>query len=346
MAYDKQNWKVFYQLAAELLESEPWLHFDDGQLFCIKYLETEEPVYVNILGNAGNTYGLVFYEGEDGLNDYNLLRTGGDLNLPPVYPLFQQNCLTIYFGEEEEMPDEQYEIFMESGFDFSDSVLGIPYVLSLRRGFYPWTPENVEIAKLNAWLRMFLDVLPYGLPSENWGFGMDHGCCYCDITAEDEDDWTFDYPPLPSIDYTAELATFSDEQIRDQIRNARRNDMIFEMDVHYTNMHISDPAWPRPCAAPFVLAADTATGMIIGEKLAEPDEDISLVMNEILLNTVSDYGIPREIRVRSVLFADMIESAADLMKTTVNICDSLKAIDEAVEFLESGMTGMHNEMLS
>ena len=86
--------------------------------------------------------------------------------------------------------------------------------------------------------------------------------------------------------------------------------------------------------------------MIIGEKLAEPDEDISLVMNEILLNTVSDYGIPREIRVRSVLFADMIESAADLMKTTVNICDSLKAIDEAVEFLESGMTGMHNEMLS
>jgi hypothetical protein len=326
-----QIYEEFYRLCTQLQNDAPWNDLDDSQLVGLKR-SPGQTVYVNILGNAGNTYGLVFYEGNDGLNDYNLLRTHEDLNVPDLYALFRQNAFCIYFGDDEEIPDEQYDAYAAIQPDFENSEYGIPYVLSLKKGYFPWTPTDAEISQINRYLSWFLDAVRFVLGIPDWGTGMSRGYCLCEYE-ESEDRWDYSYPPLPDEDFRLDIKAPSDQEIKTAIRNARRTNTVYEADIFFPNIHINDPKFYRPAAAVFVMILDHDSGVILDQLLLEPQEDITYMMNKLLLQAVSRYGIPSRILVRSIMFADMLEHTAEIMHTTVQACKTLEAADEASEAL-------------
>ena len=337
MSADKiDNWKKFYDLTAQVQENEPWLDLDDGQLVTLVHDSQEEPVFVNILGNAGNTYGLVFYKGLEGLNDYNLLRNCEDFNLPPTFGLFQQNCYCLYFGEEDEIPDEEYEMWQTIQPDFDDSEYGIPYVLSLKKGFFPWGPDDTEIQEIDQYLEWFLEVIDDVMRGEEWGVGMIHGICLCVRNPEDGS-WDLSYPPFPDEDWHMELILPSDAYLQTELSHAEHSVSAYEIDIYYPMIHIDDPAYSRPAAAAFIIVADAGTGMIIDQKLMTPADEMSLEINDLLVHAAKMYGIPKQIHVRSEVFEDMLQETAAFMNSTVTVCDELENIDDLTEMMESGM---------
>jgi len=338
-----QIYEEFYQLCAQLQKDEPWRAFDDGQLIGLKR-NSDQTVYVNTLGNGGETYGLVFYEGDEGLNDYNLVRTHLDLNVPDIYALFRQNCFCIYFGEDEEIPDEQYDAYADVQPDFEDSQYGIPYILSIKKGYFPWTPRDAEIAQVNMYLSWYLEVFPFVTKLYDWGTGIERGHCLCEYDERDMR-WDYSYPPLPSEDYRLDITAPAEAEVREAVRNARRTNSVYEADFFFPNIHIDDPQFYRPAAALFIVILDHDSGVILEQELLKPQQDVSLMMNEILLRAVDRYGIPSRILVRSVLFADMIELSAKIMGSKVQECETLKASDEAAEMM-ADMMPLDNDMFS
>lgn len=325
----------FYQLTEKLQEEKPWQYYDDGQLIAIVSKDPDEPVFVNILGNAGKTYGIVFYDGLDGLNDYNLLRNAENLGLPPTYALFRQNAYAIYFGEEDEVPEEQLDYYHDLPADFSNSDYGIPFVISMRPGFFPWSPRESEIADVNTYLREFLEV--YGKldhNDQNWGVGSLRG--FCLAIKKEDGSWQIGYLPLPSEDYLSDEFEYDEAYLEKQLSGAKKNDSTYELDVHIPNIHIDDPMFYRPAAMTMILVADSNTGMVLGQYMMEPAEDPSEKINDTLLNVMRQYGIPDTVLVRSEVFADMIAHLCVQTGCDLTI-GSLDSMDEAIEFLDQMM---------
>ena len=320
--------KEFYQLSQKVLEEKPWQFYDDGQLIALVSNRPDEPVYVNILGNAGKTYGIVFYDGYDGLNDYNLLRHSEDLDLPPQYALFRQTAYAIYFGEEDEVPEEQLDYYHDLPFDFSQTEFGIPFVISMRPGFFPWSPRESEIADVNSYLRDFFEVYErMDHNDQNWGVGSYRG--FCQAMKKKDSSWQISYPPLLSEEYLPEELEYHEEYLEEELKGAKKNDSAYELDVYIPNIHIDDPMFYRPAAMTMILVADSQTGMVLGQYMMEPAEELIEKMNDTLLGVMKQYGIPETVFVRSPVFAQMIVHLCEQTGCVPEV-GSLDAMNEAI----------------
>lgn len=65
-----EEWKVLYEAATRIGELKPWEKFWDLDLIGIRYGEEDDMVFFSILGRGGGCYGLVVYEGYEGLNSF------------------------------------------------------------------------------------------------------------------------------------------------------------------------------------------------------------------------------------------------------------------------------------
>ena len=66
-------WKSLYKAAVRLMELAPWENFWDTDLVAIQLKDKKEPVFMSIAGRGIAGCGVTMYEGERGLEDFDLL---------------------------------------------------------------------------------------------------------------------------------------------------------------------------------------------------------------------------------------------------------------------------------
>ena len=109
-----EQWKTLYEAATNIKEQKPWEQLWDMDLIGIKYAE-EDIVFFSILGHGGDCYGVVVYEGYEGLNSFLMLTMQEQMNLSTEYAMFNQTNLTCYWGNREELSDKQRKIIKDLG---------------------------------------------------------------------------------------------------------------------------------------------------------------------------------------------------------------------------------------
>jgi hypothetical protein len=169
---------------------------------------------------------------------------------------------------------------------------------------------------------------------QNWGVGSYRG--FCQAMKKKDSSWQISYPPLLSEEYLPEELEYHEEYLEEELKGAKKNDSAYELDVYIPNIHIDDPMFYRPAAMTMILVADSQTGMVLGQYMMEPAEELTEKMNDTLLGVMKQYGIPETVFVRSPVFAQMIVHLCE-QTGCVPAIGSLDAMNEAIEFLDQMM---------
>lgn len=68
-----EQWGALYEAATHIKEKKPWEKFGDMDLIGTRDKEAEDMVFLSIPGSGGDCYGMVAYEGYEGLNTFLML---------------------------------------------------------------------------------------------------------------------------------------------------------------------------------------------------------------------------------------------------------------------------------
>lgn len=110
----------------------------------------EDTTFYSILGRGGECYGIVVYEGYEGLNHFMMLSMQEQLNLSTEYVMFSQNNLTCYWGNREELTDKQRKNIKEMGYKYRGKNQWL-YFLSFDPGYYPYNLDQDEVIRMTSY---------------------------------------------------------------------------------------------------------------------------------------------------------------------------------------------------
>ena len=321
-------WKRLYKAADIVLAIRPWLFLDDSQLLALKTPDMAEPVYVNVLGFNKMTYGIVFYPGSEGLNDYQMVRSSDELNITE-YIMFQQKCFVMYLGNKTDIPQDQMKYFRKySGMDVNGDFL--PYFLRMHGGYYPWTPNKKDAEVLLGYMEMLCECWPSFDGRKDWG--LDCGNTVCRMTPG-EDGWKCEYIEAPFSGYYAEVPVIRQESIR-LAGQSGRIDTDYEADIFYTHTYVQDKNYDYPLNVPIILVCDCETGIALGMNMVTPEDEAMMVFQQVVLDTIAQIGIPGTLYVRSVLFRDGLSQIARELGFRIEVSEDMEVLDELEEQLD------------
>ena len=156
---ETEEWRALYEAGACVKELQPWETFWDMDLIALDGGWDEE-VYVSILGKGGGCYGIVVYEGLDGLNDFMMLTLSEKMNIPGEYAMFSQNNLTCYWGNREELSEKQRKIIKDLGYRFRGKNQWL-YFMSFQKGYFPYNMDKDEVCRMTEYLELLADAVAY-----------------------------------------------------------------------------------------------------------------------------------------------------------------------------------------
>ncbi len=328
----KEIWSRLFADGREIVSLEPWQTLTDGQLIGIRTPDMTEPLYVNILGNAGMTYGIVFYKGSAGLNDFHMLRMAEQLNLEH-YLMLQQNCYVMYLGDEDDIPEDQRQLIEETGaYEIDPEADDMPYFLRLEAGYFPWTPNDAHAEELLGFTGLFLDFWKNTEFEEDWDIEDDGRICFAH---KEGGEWHSACEEAPFLEYYADFTSPSREEVREVMADCGRRGGDFEADIYCMYTYVTDEEFEYPLASSVVLLADCETGMIMNMELLMPQEENSLAFGRVLLEACEDYGIPDTLYVRSPYFRDMLKELCDELGINIEVSEEMEILDDAEETLET-----------
>lgn len=325
-------WKRLYRAAAEMIRAEPWIFMDDSQLLALKTPEMAEPLYVNVLGNSGMTYGLVFYPGSEGLNDYHMLRAADELGIEN-FLLFQQNCFVMYLGSENDIPQDQAKYFRKySGMSAQGDSL--PYFLKLHPGYYPWTPNKEDAAVLLGYLELLCDCWGEVEVGDGWGIDMDGKICRMDKT---EAGWQCSFAKAPFSGYYADIPALPAEYIRDAGESGPSG-TDYEADIFYVHAYVHDKEYEYPVNSAIILVCDCDEGMAIGMNMTVPEDEVLEVFQHTVLSAIGEYGVPDTLYVRSVLFRDALAQIGRELDIRIEVSRDMELLDSLEKQIDTVST--------
>ncbi|MEG0548653.1 MAG: hypothetical protein RR518_07600 [Coprobacillus sp.] len=306
MTNDIKVWKRLYELSEELKELKPWEHMWSSDYICIE-ISPQDQVYCIIMGKNKECIGISVYEGESGYGD--LVSIDKSYNSSEVrrYVMYEQNCLTWYLGDRDEVLPQQMEIIKELGLKYHGKNAW-PFFVCYEKQYYPYTFNDQEAKRFVIVLERLIDVLKDYIDDKIDVNFDDKEMIY---VHQENENWIYEAMSLPeSYDkYTA--IELSDESIYTQLKKQKKTSDELYIDLHYMNSSIEDKQYKKPANALMFLVVDARSQMIVHCELLKPvDDEISVVLNYIIPYILED-GIPSKIYVRNPTVFVAIDNIAN-----------------------------------
>ena len=112
---------------------------------------------------------------------------------------------------------------------------------------------------------------------------------------------------LPFTGYNFPVLTLTDEELLADLKRSEKCSAVLEADIVSLNTSVRDDKYERPANPYFCLLADVRSGIMLAAEMTGPEEDEKIILAETLLTFISQYGAPKEVRVRSVLIEAILE---------------------------------------
>ena len=300
-----QEWKDLYQAATKIKELKPWEHFWDMDLIGIQEGNEEDTVFFSVLGRGGGCYGLVAYEGYEGLNDFLMLTMSESMNLSMEYAMFSQHNLTCYWGNRDELSGKQREIIKELGYKYRGKNQWL-YFMSYCAGYYPYNYDQDEVQRMTRYLGRLADALEYYKAHDMDG-EFENANMYLYSYDRKMGQWGGQIQGLPFTMYRFNNLIITDDKLMEELSRAPRNQYILEADISYLGTQVSDKMYERPANPPLCLIVEAASEMILKADMLDPEEDPNVALAENLIGFIMEHGAPKEIRVTNVIMEAVLE---------------------------------------
>ena len=157
MENNLETWKKLYETTKIWSTKKPWLSLESNDWIQIEF-DDMESIYCTIMGSLGECIGLSIYQGDAGLADLiSISREYDDIDLS-TYMMFDQNCITLYMGNRDEVPKHQKNIIKQLGLRYRGNG-NWPYFLSFKKGFMPFDIDDNQAALLIKVMEKLLEIV-------------------------------------------------------------------------------------------------------------------------------------------------------------------------------------------
>ena len=119
-----------------------------------------------------------------------------------------------------------------------------------------------------------------------------------------------------------------DEELLSKLEKVPKCNAILEADVSVLGASVTDKKYDRPANPALSLLGDANTGMIIKFEMLEPEDDAVVMLAEILIGFIFQFGVPKEIRVSNVIVEAGLEQICNVCGTKLRRVKRLKGLEE------------------
>lgn len=319
------QWKELYEAATRIKELKPWEKFWDMDLIGIRYGAEEDTVFFCILGKGGSCYGIAVYEGYKGLNSFLMLTMQQPMNLSPEYAMFNQKNLTCYWGNRDELTDKQRKIIKDLGYSYRGKNQWL-YFLSFEPGYYPYNMDEEEVLRMSGYLQD-LEVALKHYDDKNIKVDFENGNMFLFSFGKDKKTWDFGEAPLPFTDFQFGNLLITDEELLADLAKAPRCNAVLEADISVMGAKIADKKYIRPANPALSLLGDATSETIIHFEMSEPDDDPMVMLAEMVIGFIFQYGAPKEIRVSNVIVEAGLEQICNVCGIRLHRVKRLQGLD-------------------
>lgn len=325
------DWKVLYEVADKLKNMKPWGLFADTDLIVLEYLNSE-PIFISILGNNKQTYGLVAYEGYYGLATYYMLVDEDENHISSRYLMFNQACLTAYWGDRQEISTDYHKIIKDLGYRFHGRNQWL-YFMSFLPSHFPHMLNQNEVQRLSEYYQVLIDAITYYKENElNIDFNGHNG--YWFSFDQNNQAWVGYEADLPEVGEVIPQINLSTSIHWNDLKASKSySNMMLEIDAVYTGIVDEEGVFGRPILGQMIVIVDAESSMIIDAQLLDIGEDKYSGLVDVLMDHLLEHGIPQTLAVRYDFFGELLEPLADFFDIPLFVSGVLPACDEAIDNL-------------
>ena len=295
-------------------------------LIGIRYGAEEETIFFSILGRGGNCYGIAVYEGYEGLNSFLMLTMQERMNLTSEYAMFNQKNLTCYWGNRDELSDKQRKIIKELGYTYRGKNQWL-YFLSFEPGYYPYNMDEEEVLRMSEYLKDLELALRY-YDETDMQVDFQSGNMFLFSFGKDKKTGDFGEEPLPFTAFQFGNLLITDEDLLSDLKKASRCNAVLEADVSVLGVSVADKKYDRPANPALSLLGDANTGTINKFEMLGPDDDALVMLVEILIGFIFQFGAPKEIRVSNVIVEAGLEQICNVCGIKLRRVKRLEGLEE------------------
>lgn len=321
-----EQWKALYEVTTRIKELKPWENFWDMDLIGIIKGDDDKSIFCSILGRGGDCYGIAVYEGFEGLNSFLMLTMQQSMNLSPEYAMFHQKNLTCYWGNRDELTDKQRKVIKELGYTYRGKNQWL-YFLSFEQGYYPYNMDADEVLRMTEYMQNLERALKC-YEQEESKVDFEHGNMFHIMLDEENEIISFGEMPLPFTAFQFGNLLITDEELLANLAKVPKCNAVLEADVSVLGAPLSDKKYDRPANPALSLVGDANSGAIIKFEMLEPEEDAIVMLAEILIGFIFQFGAPKEVRVTNVIVEAGLEQICDVCKIKLRRVKRLPGLDE------------------
>jgi len=155
--------------------------------------------------------------------------------------------------------------------------------------------------------------------------------------SKDRTTWSMKEAPLPFLSYQINALAITDDNLVVALKEAPRGKGVLEADVLVMGITVRDRQYDRPANPVMSLLGDEKTGMVIGYRMSEPEEDPMLNLAEMVIEYIFRYGAPKEIRVSNVLVEAVLDQICEVCGIRLKRMKHLPGLDEFVRGMDDFM---------
>ena len=321
-----EQWKDLYEVTTRIKELKPWEKFWNMDLIGVIKDDDEDSVFYSILGRGGDCYGIAVYEGFEGLNSFLMLTMQQSMNLSTEYAMFNQKNLTCYCGNRDDLSDKQRKIIKELGYTYRGKNQWL-YFLSFEPGYYPYNMDTDEVSRMTEHMRNLERALKC-YEQETEGVDFEHGNMYHIMLDEENEIISTGEMPLPFTSFQFGNLLITDEKLLSDLAKVPKCNAVLEADVSVLGASVNDKKYDRPANPALSLLGDANSGAVIKFEMLEPEDDAIVMLAEILIGFIFQFGIPKEVRVTNVIVEAGLEQICDVCKIKLRRVKRLPGLDE------------------
>lgn len=322
-----EQWEELYDLAIEITKLKPWNAYWDMDLIAVETKKNEEPNFVSIMGKGGTCTGISVYRGMEGYSDFCQI-SNDDYNVPATFVMSDQNCITCYWGNRDEVDDDMYSIIKQLGLRFRGNGNWI-YFKTFEKKSFPSLPNYGEVKMLIETYKGLIETLKHEEYQESI---FDKG----DIiyTQKDEDNHWFSYTvPRPMEPERYNTILVNDSNLIDYFKNMDDSDLELAIDMDYMMVPTNDEGFERPINPLAYIVFDLRNDQILHFDLIHPDQEDYEVIMDNFLGAVDHFGKPKHVYARNPYILSWLDFICEKLDIPL-VEDDLEEIDDIFNMLK------------